>query len=549
MRFSPKILESLKDYDRAKFAADLGAGVTVGVIALPLAIGFAIASGVTPAQGIWTAIVAGFLISALGGSKVQVGGPTGAFVPLLAGIVASHGYGGLAMATIMAGMALVLMGWFRLGALIKFIPYPVIAGFTSGIAVIIFVGQIREFLGIEAKLPSHAPHQMIEMARHLAETSLPTLGLGVLALAILLLWPRIKALKAIPASIVAVVVTSVCVAAFHPDVATIGSRFGGIPRGLPPLTLPTFDFAQIRELMIPAMTIAILGAIESLLSAIVADGLIEERHDSNQELIGQGVANLVSPLFGGISATGAIARTMSNIRSGARTPVAGILHSVTLLAFVLLAAPLANYIPLAALSAVLFVVAFRMGEWDNFREMARGTKSDLGVMLATFGLTIVFDLTVAVGVGLAMAAVLFVRRMEEITHIRLVTPESDLDVAGTSVASRPVPEGVVIYRIEGPFFFGAAEKLETALARASAQPRIVIFRMRNVPAIDASGLHALEIALEKFARKDVRLILSGVQPQPMKLLYNSGFIEEIGLENVCANLDEALVRAAALTEG
>lgn len=542
--FRPKLFDTLRGYDRPTFFSDLAAGVTVGVVALPLAIGFAIASGVEPSRGLWTAIIAGFLISALGGSLVQIGGPTGAFVPILFGIVAKFGYNGLVVATIMAGLMLVVMGALKLGSLIKFIPYPVTSGFTSGIAIIIFVGQLKEFFGLDVKMPAHTPEQIAAIAQNLGLTQLPALGLGVLALAILVFWP--KSWRRVPASIVAVVVTTVVVAAFQLQVPTIGSKFGGIPRGLPDISWPQFSFGQIEELMIPALTIAMLGAIESLLSAIVADGMIESRHDSNQELIGQGLANIACPFFGGISATGAIARTATNIRSGAKTPVAGIIHSLTLLVIVLVAAPLAKFIPLTALSAVLLVVAYRMGEWENFFELWRGPKSDFGVLVVTFALTVIFDLTIAVGVGLTMAGALFVRRMEEITHIKLVTPESEMDIGDGSIRGKDVPAGVVVYRIEGPFFFGAAEKLETALERYSTVPRVVIFRMRTVPAIDATGLHALEVMLDKFDRKGVRLLLSGVQPQPMKVLYNAGFVDKIGLDNVCANIDAALARARAL---
>jgi len=343
----------------------------------------------------------------------------------------------------------------------------------------------------------------------------------------------------VPASIVAVIVPTIVVVAMHPGVQTIGTKFGGIPSGFPAVNLPQFSFAQIQELMAPALTIAVLGAIESLLSAMVADGMIETRHDSNQELIGQGLANIVTPFFGGISATGAIARTATNIRSGGKTPVAGIVHSVALLIIVLVAAPVAKFIPLAALSAVLFVVAYRMGEWDNFSELARGPKSDFFVLLLTFVLTVTFDLTIA----------LFVKRMEEITQIRLVTPESELELGGDSIREKNVPEGVLVFRIEGPFFFGVAEKLESALARALRVPRIVIFRVRAVPAIDATGLHALEIALEKFHRKRTQLLLSGVQPQPMKVLFHSGFVDRIGLDNICANIDAALERAREILQG
>ncbi len=543
--FRPKLFDGLRNYSRATFLADLAAGITVGIVALPLAIGFGIASGVTPSQGLWTAIIAGFLIAALGGSLVQVGGPTGAFVPILAGIVAGYGYGGLAVATLMAGVILIVMGVMKLGSLIKFIPYPVTSGFTSGIAVIIFVGQLKEFLGLPVdKMPPHTPHQIATIFHHLGNTHLPAFGLGLLAVLILVVWP--KKWRRVPASIVAVVVTTLLVVLFHLDVATIGSKYGGIPRGFPELSMPTLTFAQFQDLIIPALTIAMLGAIESLLSAIVADGMIESRHDSNQELVGQGIANVVCPFFGGISATGAIARTATNVRSGAKTPVAGIIHSVTLLVIMLVAAPYAKYIPLTALSAVLIVVAYRMGEWENFPELLRSTKSDFGVMVATFALTVVFDLTIAVGVGLAMAAVLFVRRMEEISQIKLVTPESDLDVGASSIRGKQVPPGVVVYRIEGPFFFGAAEKLEAALARHTALPKVVIFRMRTVPAVDATGLHALEVLLDKFQRKGTHLLLSGVQPQPMKVLFKAGFVDKVGVDNFCGNIDVALTRAGQL---
>jgi sulfate permease, SulP family len=553
VNFRPKLLDTFKNYDRATFAADLTAGITVGVIALPLAIGFGIASGVRPGQGLWTAIIAGFLISAFGGSKVQIGGPTGAFVPILAGIVAAYGYNGLAVATLMAGIMLVLMGALRLGNLIKFIPYPVTAGFTSGIAVIIFIGQVKEFLGLDVKMPQHTPHQIATLVENIPHANWQSVALGLLALAILIFWPKIS--RKVPPSIVAIVVPTVIVylakldlhgtgaGLFHLDVQTIGSRFGGIPREFPTPSLPPLSFGRIQELMIPALTIAMLGAIESLLSAIVADGMTESRHDSNQELMGQGIANIVTPFFGGISATGAIARTAANIRSGARSPVSGIVHALSLLVITLVAAPLARYIPLTALSAVLFVVAYRMGEWDNFAELWRGPKSDFGVLLTSFALTILFDLTVAVGVGLIMAAAFFVRRMEEITQIKLVTPQSDAEFGGESIREKDVPEGVLVYRIEGPFFFGAAEKLESAIARYAAAPRIVIFRMRNVPAMDATGLRALEITLDKFRRMGAQLLLSGVQPQPMEVLFKSGFVEKVGLDNICGNIDAALARA------
>ena len=529
---------------------DVIAGITVGIIALPLAIGFGIASNVTPGQGIWTAIIAGFLISALGGSVVQVGGPTGAFVPILAAIAIKHGYEGLALATMMAGVFLFLIGALRMGSLIKFIPYSVVAGFTSGIAVVIAIGQLKQLLGLDIKLPADALAQFHGILSHLGDTKWQSLLLGLISLLVIVKWPA--KWRKLPPSIVAILGSALVVAIWHPDaqlVATIGSKFGtaaspsGIPAGLPHLCIPQISFSNIQEMMGPALTIALLGAIESLLSAMVADGMVESRHDSNQELMGQGIANFVCPWFGGISATGAIARTATNVRSGGRTPVSGIVHALTLLVIVLVAAPLAKYLPLASLSAVLLVVAFRMGEWSNFRELARGPRSDYIVLLVTFGTTVAFDLTVAVGVGLLLAVALFVRQMEEITHIRLITEDSDVGLGGDSIRDKSVPEGVIVYRIEGPFFFGVAEKLEAALAGTNTKPPVVIFRMRNVPAIDGTGLRALEIMLQKFNRHSTKLVLSGLQPQPMKVLYNSGFVDKIGLDNICPNIDASLERA------
>ena len=543
--FRPVLFDSLRNYKREYLIPDTIAGITVGIIALPLAIGFAIASNVTPSQGIWTAIIAGFLISALGGSLVQIGGPTGAFVPILQAIAIAYGYEGLALATMMAGIFLFLIGALRLGTLVKFIPYPVVAGFTSGIAVVIAVGQLKQLLGIDAKLPANALALMGAIATHLGETRWQSLALGLGALAILIAWP--KKWRAVPPSIVAILVTALVVYFWNPDpqcVATIGSKFGAkAMEGLPQIYLPRISFERIQQLMLPALTIAMLGAIESLLSAMVADGMIETHHNANQELMGQGVANFICPWFSGISATGAIARTATNVRSGGRTPVAGIIHSITLLVIVLVAAPMAKYLPLPALSAVLLVVAYRMGEWPNFRELARGPRSDYLVLIATFVTTVAFDLTVAVGFGLVLAVVLFVRQMEEITHIRMITEDSDVGLGGDSIRDKSVPAGVLVYRIEGPFFFGVAEKLEAALESALAIPRVVIFRMRAVPAIDGTGLRALEIMLHKFTRRGTHVIFSGLQPQPMKVLFNSGFIDKVELKNICPNIDASIDRA------
>lgn len=527
------------------FSRDLGAGLTVGLLALPLAIGFGIASGVTPAQGLWTAIIAGFLISALGGSRFQIGGPTGAFVPVLAGVVAAHGYSGLALATMMAGVFLVLMGVCRLGVLLRFVPYPVVAGFTSGIAVIIFVAQLNEALGLGQKMPQHIPPQLATLAAHLGDTRWQAIAVCVVTFAILFGWPRVT--RKVPAAILAVVVTSLLVHFLQWPIETIGSKFGGIPSGWPEWRFPEVSLDRLRDLLGAAATIAALGAIESLLSASVADGMTDTRHDSNRELVGQGIANLAAPLFGGIAATGAIARTAASIRNGARTRRAGIIHAFVLLGIALVAAPLAKFIPLAALSAILIVVAIRMAEWHTFVELWRGPRTDFLVMVATFALTVALDLTAGVGCGMVMAVVLFIRRMEEMTHVKLLTPESDMEMEGShSVRGKEVPPGVVLFRIHGPLFFAAADKLELALKGSGGRPKIVVFRMRLVPMMDASGLHAFEVAVEKMQRDGVHVLLTAVPPQPMKVMHACGLIDRIGIDNVCASVEQALDRAREL---
>ncbi|MEI7821996.1 MAG: sulfate permease [Verrucomicrobiota bacterium] len=540
--FYPKFVRLLRGYRGADFLSDLSAGLTVGIIALPLAIGFGIASGVTPGQGLWTAIIGGLLISLLGGSRHQIGGPTGAFVPVLAAVTAAHGYNGLALATMMAGVLLVLMGAFRLGALLKYIPYPVVAGFTAGIAVIIFLGQVPEFLGLTLPRTEHAPALFMEIVRHAAAVNWHTAAIGALALAIGFLWP--KWTRKVPASLVAVVAATVLATWLGwSDVATIQSKFHGIPSGLPGFHFPPVSLEKIREMLAPALTIAALGGIESLLSATVADGMADTRHDSNQELIGQGIANVLTPLIGGFAVTGAIARTAANIRSGARTPIAGIVHALVLLLFVLVAAKVAAMIPLAALSAVLIGVALRMGEWDTFAEMWRASRTDFGVLVAAFALTVLFDLTIGVGGGLLIAAVLFLRRMEGVTQVRLLTAENDTETGANAVRGKDVPPGVVLFRFEGPLFFAAAEKLEFALRAHSGKPRIIILRMRHVPMMDTTGMRALEVAWEKMHRDGVSVLVTAIQPQPMKVMFESGLADRIGMENFCPDIDDALDRA------
>ncbi|MGZ4965723.1 MAG: SulP family inorganic anion transporter [Chthoniobacterales bacterium] len=537
--FAPAIVNALRDYRRADFLADLGGGVTVGIIALPLAIGFGIASGVTPQQGLWTAIIASLAVSLFGGSRFQIAGPTGAFVPVLFSIVGIYGYAGLALATMMAGAMLVLIGALRMGRLLKFIPYPVVAGFTSGIAVIIFCGQLNEFLGLGLKMPGHAPQQLRALGSNLQLLNWHACAIGLLTLIIYYSWPRLT--RRVPASIVAVVIATAFAWFVGWPIATIGTRFGGIPVGFPALHLPGISLETMRDLMGPAFTIAVLSAIESLLSAMVADGITDTRHDPNQELIAQGIANLICPIAGGITSTGAIARTAANIRSGGRTPVAGIIHALVLLGAIFLAAPLASFIPLAALSAILLTVALRMAEWHTFVELWRGPRADFGVLVATFTLTVVFDLTIGVGAGLIMAMVLFLRQMEEVTHVRLITEQTEDQATGShSIRGKDVPPDVILYRIEGPLFFAATEKLDSALRGSGGKPRVVIFRMRNVPAMDATGLHAFEVAIEKLQRDRVEIFLTAVQPQPMKVMFESGLAERLGLDRFCADIDQAL---------
>ena len=538
--FYPESFRALRTYDRSTVLADLVSGITVAVIALPLAIGFGIASGVTPTQGLWTAIVAGFLISFLGGSKLQIGGPTGAFVPVLAIIVAQHGYGGLALATMMAGVMLVLMGVFKMGRLIKFIPYPVTAGFTSGIAVIIFMGQVNEFLGLGLKMPEHVPQQLAAIGEHIDGTNAWAVAIGALTIAILFGFHKLT--KKVPPSIVAVLLCTALTQIFSLPITTIQSKFGAIPAGWPGWHFPEMSLDLMRTMMGPAFTIAALGAIESLLSAMVADGLADTRHDSNQELIGQGIANILTPLIGGIAATGAIARTAANIRNGARSPVSGMIHALMLMLVALFAASYAGMIPMACLSGILISVALRMAEWDTFPEIWRGPKADFAVLMAAFVLTVVFDLTVGVGVGLVMAAALFVRRMEELTQIHIVTPDTEVESGGHSIVGKEVPEGVVLYRFEGPFFFAAAEKLEFVLRNSGGKPKAVILRLRNVPTMDASGLHAFEVVVQKLRRDGVRIFLSAVQPTPFGVMERAGLVKLIGREKFCADVDEALSR-------
>ena len=546
LSFRPKLFECLKSYSRDDFFADLIAGLAVGIVALPLAMAFGIASGVKPEAGIFTAVVAGFLISALGGSRVQIGGPTGAFVVIVYGIIAKYGLDNLLICTVMAGVILLMMGFTRMGTMIKFIPYPVTMGFTCGIAVLIFSTQIKDFLGLTLDtMPADFVEKMKALGEKLGTVQWPSAALALGSVLIILFWPK-RLARRVPGSIVAVVLATALVSLFQFPVETIGTRFGGIPQGLPALHMPQLSWANLQHLFQPAVTIALLAAIESLLSAVVADGMIDDRHDSNQELMAQGIANIASPLFGGIPATGAIARTATNIRSGARTPVAGITHALTLLVIILAAAPLAKFIPLAALSAVLMVVAYNMGEWHHFTRLARWPRSDSAIFLATFALTVLIDLTVAVQVGMVLAAVLFIKRISETTQITAVDESTETEGPHHSLIGKHIPEGVMVYRVFGAFFFGAADKLETALKRARQEPDILILRMRKVLAMDATGLNALEDLCEKLQSKGKHLILSGPHAQPLFAMDRAGFLDRLGRENVCAHIDAALGRAGEI---
>jgi len=547
--FRPKLFDTLKGYSRADFAADAIAGLTVGIVALPLAMAFAIASGVDPKAGLYTAIVAGFLISFLGGSKVQIGGPTGAFVAIVYGVVAQHGVDRLILCTLMAGVMLVLMGLAQLGSLIKFIPFPVTAGFTSGIGVIILSTQIKDFFGLDVRtVPADFIHKLVVLIRNFHPNWLST-ALAAGSVAVIFLWPR-KLTGKIPASIAVLVAGVVAVSLLDLDtrfaVETIGTRFGGIPQGLPPFNFPNVNFASMQELFRDAFTIALLAAIESLLCAVVADGMIDDRHDSNQELLAQGAANIGSALFGGMPATGAIARTATNIRNGARTPVAGIIHALVLLVIVLVAAPLAKNVPLAVLSGVLIMVAVRMVEWEHFKRLLRWPRGDAAMFLLAFGLTVLIDLTVAVEVGMVIAAVLYIKRTSEATQITSLDQETDPEDKDRVRTRTDIPEGVVVFRIFGAFLFGAVDKLETALKRTRQKPRVLILRMHSLLAIDATGINVLEEIYEKLHRHGGHLIISGLHAQPLFAMERSGFIDRIGLQNLCADLDNALVRTREL---
>ena len=553
--FQPKLLQCLKTYNKQKFTADLMAGIIVGIVALPLAIAFGIASGATPEQGIITAIVAGFAISAFGGSRVQIGGPTGAFIIIISGIIGQYGFEGLAIATVLAGLFLILLGVFKLGTIIRYIPYPIIVGFTSGIALTIFTTQIKDLFGlsIEGSIPADFISKWGVYFDNFSTIDLATTIVGVLSVVIIACTPMIS--KKIPGSLIAIIVMTIAGVVmtnyFDIHVETIGDRFQINPKGLE-ANVPVLSWEAIKGLISPALTIAILGAIESLLSATVADGIIGHRHNSNQELIGQGIANIISPIFGGIPATGAIARTMTNINNGGKTPLAGIIHAVVLLLIYFFLMPLASYIPMSCLAGVLVMVSYNMSGWRTIRQMLRNPKSDVIVLTLTFVLTVVFDLTIAIEVGIILACFLCMRRMAETTQVSILTeeidPNDESELNLLNIEHLTIPKEVEVYEIDGPYFFGVASKFEDMMARMKNKPKVRIIRMRKVPFIDSTGLHNLTNLVEQSHRGGITVILSGVNERVRQVLEHNNFPELVGKENICPDINVALNEAKKIVE-
>jgi SulP family sulfate permease len=543
--FRPKLIDTLKTYTRKQFSNDLFAGIIVGIVALPLAIAFAIASGVTPEKGLITAVVAGFIIAVLGGSRVQIGGPTGAFIVIVYGIVQMYGISGLIIATFMAGIMLIIMGFARLGTIIKFIPHPLIIGFTSGIALIIFSSQVKDFLGLQmGAVPADFIEKWKAFFLNIGSINMYAVAVAVSTILIILLWPKVS--KKIPGSLIAILITTAVVQLFHLPVETIGSRFGVISSSIPAPKIPWVDFATFKQLIQPAFTIAMLGAIESLLSAVVADGMISGNHRSNTELIAQGTANIFSSLFGGIPATGAIARTATNVKNGGRTPVAGIVHAITLLLILLVAGSLASLIPIANLAGILVIVAYNMSEWKNFRSILKGPKGDVLVLLITFFLTVLIDLTVAIEVGIILAAFLFMRNMIKFSGVSTLTGEiEDADFGYDLVEDKyQVPKGVEVFEITGPLFFGAAYNFKDAMKYLEKHPKVLIIRMRHVPIIDATGIQALQEVTRQLKKHHTKLMISEVNSQQvLKELKDSRLLFAIGKGNIFETLEKALEKA------
>lgn len=552
--FQPKLFQTIKTYNKQTFASDVMAGLIVGIVALPLAIAFGIASGVSPQTGIITAIVAGLIISLFGGSKVQIGGPTGAFIVIVYGIIQEYGMSGLLLATTLAGIMLILLGIFKLGTIIKYIPYPIIVGFTSGIAVTIFSTQMNDLFGLGLKdVPADFVEKWIMYFQNFANIDIWSTLIGVASVIIIAITPRFT--KVIPGSLIAIILMTVAVYLMKEfggitTIDTIGDRFD-IKPGLPEMQLLSLDWEQIKSLFPVALTIAILGAIESLLSATVADGVIGDRHDSNTELIAQGIANIATPIFGGIPATGAIARTMTNINNGGKTPVAGVIHAIVLLLILMFLMPLAEFIPMPCLAGVLVIVSYNMSEWRTFKALMKNPKSDIAVLLVTFFLTVIFDLTIAIEIGMIIACLLFMRRILETTKISVTTDVLDLN-AETDINNKEekltIPKGVEIYEIDGPYFFGIANKFEEQMVMLHDRPKIRIIRMRRVPFIDSTGIHNLTNLCRMSQKENVKIILSGVKPKVHEVLEKAGFNDLLGRENICSNIHEAIEKATKAIE-
>ena len=561
LSFKPKLFSTLRNYDRRQFTTDLLAGVIVGIVALPLAIAFGIASGVTPEKGIITAIVAGLIVSFFGGSKVQIGGPTGAFIIIIYGIIQQYGFEGLTIATLMAGVFLIMFGVLHLGTIIKYIPYPIVVGFTSGIALTIFTTQIKDLLGLTMQfVPSDFVEKWIAYFQQLDTLDPWSMGVGIGSVAVIALWPKIARFNSIlaklPGSLIAIIVMTIAALLLKSEmgitsIETIGDRFS-ISNQLPGAVVPELSWEVIKGLVSPAITIAILGAIESLLSATVADGVIGDRHDSNTELIAQGMANLASPIFGGIPATGAIARTMTNINNGGRTPIAGIIHAAVLLLIFLFLMPLAQFIPMACLAGVLVIVSYNMSGWRSFLSILKNPKSDVIVLWVTFLLTVIFDLTIAIEVGLICACLLFMRRMAETTDVKVISDEinpeeEESDFQMGNLEHLTIPEGVEVYEINGPYFFGAGNKFEEIMsALRHSRPKVRIIRMRKVPFVDSTGIHNLTNLCLMSQQEGIQVVLSGVNPKVQAVLHKAAFDTLLGEENICSHINEALERAKQL---
>jgi SulP family sulfate permease len=550
-KLEPKLLTVFREgYSGETFFKDLTAGIIVGIVALPLAIAFAIASGVKPEQGLYTAIVAGFLISVLSGSRVQVGGPTGAFIVIIYGIVQKYGYDGLVIATILSGILLVIMGVAKMGTVIKYIPYPVTVGFTSGIALIIAAGQVRDFLGLRMEtVPAEFVEKVEAFIQHAGSVTPAAAAIGLLTLLIVVFWPRVT--RRVPGSLVAIIATTALVPLFNLPVETIGSRFGAVSSTPPTLHLPHIDWSKLPHMVSPAISIALLAGIESLLSAVVADGMTGRRHRSNMELVAQGVANIASPLFGGIPATGAIARTATNIKNGAQTPVAGIIHAIVLLLIMMFFGKWAALIPMATLAGILLVVSYNMSEWHLFVKMFKSPKSDIAVLVVTFLLTVLLDLTVAIQAGVVLASVLFMKRMADVTQVGYITSmmedeEDTSDQDPNAIKRFTVPKGVEVFEVNGPFFFGAADRFKHVLSLIVQKPKVLILRMRTVLSMDATALRALEEVYEQTTREGAVLLLAGVHAQPLMAIDRSGLLDRVGVDNVFENVSDALKRARYL---